>query len=136
MREIDEEKYSEKFVSQILGVPQISAIFEYLQSLDGIVPASAGVEVLKKLEDQSIDPKIFTKEITYFARLVLLARHKLVDEKQIVENYGEHILEFVKVFLTNKNPKINSLTLSKILESENISKNSSLPFLVYELLLL
>jgi DNA polymerase-3 subunit gamma/tau len=132
----DEEKYTEKFVSQILGVPQISAIFEYLKSLDGIVDGGVGVEILKNLEDQSIDPKIFTKEITYFARLVLMARHKLVDEKQIVESYGEHIFEFVKEFLQNKSPKINSLTLAKILEAENISKNSSLPFLVYELLLL
>ena len=70
------------------------------------------------------------------ALVILLAKHKLVSETEIKENYGEHILEFVKEFLNNKNPKINSLVLAKILEAENISKNSSIPFLVYELLLI
>jgi DNA polymerase-3 subunit gamma/tau len=131
-----EEKYTEDFVSKILGVPQVSAIFGYLKSLDGIDEGKVGVEVLKKLEEQSVDTKLFAKELTYFARLVLLARHKLIAEKEIVSEYGEHILEFVNEFLKNKTPKINSVVLAKIIEAENISKLSSLPFLVYELLLL
>lgn len=129
-------EYTEKFVAGILGIPQISAIFEYLQSLDGIVEATKGIEVLQNLEKQSVDTKLFSKEVTYFARLILLARHKLINEKEIVEEYGEHILEFVKNFLNNKQPKINSLLLSKIIEAEFTSKNSSLPFLVYELFLI
>ncbi len=132
----DEEKYSEEFVSKILGVPQVSAIFEYLKSLDGLVDAEVGIKVLKKLEEQSVDSKLFAKEITYFVRLVLLARHKLFEEKEIIENYGEHIFAFVKEFLQNKNPKINSLVLAKIIEAEFTSKNSSLPFLIYELLVI
>jgi DNA polymerase-3 subunit gamma/tau len=131
-----EEKYSGKFVSDVLGIPQISAIFEYLQSLDGILEASKGIEVLQSLEKQSVDTKLFSKELTYFARLVLLARHKLINEKDIAAEYGEHILEFVNKFLVNQKPKINSAMLSKIIEAEFISKNSSLPFLVYELLLM
>lgn len=129
-------KYSEDFVSKILGVPQISAIFNYLKSVDGILPGEDGVKTLKNLEDQSVDTNLFAKELTYFARLVLLARHKLITEKEISEEYGEHILEFVKEFLQNKSPKFNSASLAKIIESEIISKNSSLPFLVYELLLI
>lgn len=132
----DESKYSEEFVSKILGVPQVSAIFTYLKSVDGLVDSTGGIQTLKALEEMNIDYKIFSKEITYFARLVMLARHKLISEKEIVENYGEHIWEFVKEFLQNKSPKLNSSTLSKILEAEQISKTSSLPFLVYELLLL
>lgn len=132
----NEKKYSEDFVSKILGVPQISAIFDYLKSLDGLIEGEKGIKVLQKLQEQSVDSKLFSKEITYFARLILLAKHKLVSETEIKENYGEHILEFVKEFLNNKNPKINSLVLAKILEAENISKNSSIPFLVYELLLI
>ncbi len=132
----EEKKYTEEFVAKVLGVPQLSAIFEYLKALDGIEKPEKGIEILKKLEDQSIEPKLFSKELTYFARLVLLARHKLISEKEIVENYGEHISEFVKEFMLNKTPKINSLMLAKIIESEYISKNSSLPFLTYELLLL
>ncbi len=139
-----EKKYSEEFVSKILGVPQTSAIFEYLKSLDGIVGGEVGIKVLKKLEEQSADPKLFSKELTYFARVVLLARHKLVSEQEIKENYGEHILEFLKDFSTPLTPpssragtsKINSLLLAKIIEAEHISKNSSIPFLVYELLLI
>jgi hypothetical protein len=68
-----------------------------------------------------------------------LARHKLISEKEIVSEYGEHILEFVSEFLKNtkkeNSPKINSSMLAKIIEAEFTSKNSSLPFLVYELLL-
>lgn len=131
-----DEKYTEEFVSKILGVPQISAIFTYLKSLDGILSADEGVKILQELENMSVDTKLFAKELTYFARLVLLARHKLVGEVEIKSEYGEHILEFVKLFLSNKTPKINSLVLSKIIEAEFTSKNSSLPFLVYELLLL
>lgn len=131
----DEGKYTEEFVSKILGVPQISAIFTYLKSLDGVVSVEEGIKVLQELEDMSIDTKLFAKELTYFARLVLLARHKLISEKEISETYGEHILKFVEEF-TKKAGKINSLMLAKIVEAEITSKNSSLPFLVYELLLL
>jgi DNA polymerase-3 subunit gamma/tau len=138
-----DEKYTEEFVSKILGVPQISAIFTYLKSLDGIIDSKGGVEVLQKLEDSGVDYLLFAKEVTYFARIVLLARHKLISESEIKENYGEHILEFVREFSTPANPdakagtqRINSLTLSKIIEAEIISKNSSLPFLSYELLLI
>lgn len=131
----DEEKYSEEFVSKILGVPQVSAIFGYLKSLDGLFGVDEGIKVLKKLEEQSVDPKLFAKEMTYFARLILLARHKLVSENEIKVNYGEHISEFIKEFLQNKSPKINSLILGKIIEAEFTSKNSSFPFLVYELMI-
>lgn len=136
----ENEEYSEEFVSKILGVPQTSSIFEYLKSLDGIVGQDVGIKILQDLEKLSVDPKLFAKELTYFARLVLLARHKLIGEKEIQASYGEHVLEFMMEFLKNNKkdtlPKINSAMLAKIIEAENISKNSSLPFLVYELLLL
>jgi DNA polymerase-3 subunit gamma/tau len=132
----EEKKYTEEFVAKVLGVPQLSAIFDYLKALDGIEKPEKGIEVLKKLEEQSIEPKLFSKELTYFARIVLLARHKLINEKEISENYGVHILEFILEFMKNKSPKINSIMLAKIIESEHISKNSSLPFLTYELLLI
>lgn len=131
-----DEKYTEEFVAKILGVPQISAIFNYLKSLDGIMGADEGVKVLNELEKQSVDTKLFAKELTFFARLVLLSRHKLISEKEISSEYGEHVLEFTRVFSSNKTPKINSALLSKIIDAEFTSKNSSLPFLVYELLLI
>jgi hypothetical protein len=129
-------KYDEKFVSRILGIPTVSAIFEYLKALDSIIDPKEGIKVLEGLEKNSVDSKLFARELTFFARIILLARHKLIKDEEISENYGEHILEFVKEFLGNKTPKINSQMLAKIIESENISKNSSLPFLVYELHLL
>ena len=140
----DADNYSEIFVAKILGLPQVSAIFEYLKSLDGIISGEEGVKVLKKLEEQSIDTVLFAKEVTYFARLVLLARHKLIDVEEMKKEYGEHILEFVKSIIENKaletnkeyKSKLNSAMLAKILEAEITSKNSSLPLLSYELLLL
>jgi DNA polymerase-3 subunit gamma/tau len=139
-----DEKYTEDFVSKILGVPQISAIFTYLKALDGIIENKDGIEILQSLENSGVDYLLFAKEVTYFARIVLLARHKLISDTEIKENYGEHILEFVKEFLTapghtissEGSPKINSVVLSKIIDAEITSKNSSLPFLAYELLLL
>lgn len=131
-----DEKYTEKFVASILGIPEISAVFNYLKALDGIVPASAGIEVLNQMEKNSADTKLFSKEVIYFARLVMLGRHKLITEKEIAEEYGEHILQFVEEFLKNKTPKVNSGVLAKIIEAENVSKLSSLPFFVYELMLL
>jgi DNA polymerase-3 subunit gamma/tau len=131
-----EKKYTEDFVSKVLGVPPVSAIFEYLRSLDGVLGTQEGVKVLEKLEKQGIDPKLFSKELTYFARLVLLSRHKLIDEKEVSESYGEHISSFIKDFLQNKQPKFNSVVLAKLLEAEIAVKYSSLPFLSYELLLL
>lgn len=132
----NEDKYTDKFISSILGIPQIKAVFEYLKSLDGIIDASEGVEVLQDLSNQSVDTKLFAKEITYFARLVLLARHKLISEVEIKKEYGEHIWELIEEFGKNKNPKINSSMLAKIIDAEFTSQNSSLPFLTYELLLL
>jgi len=131
-----DEKYTEEFVAKILGLPQVSAIFEYLESLDGLVAAAEGIQVLKKLEEQSVDTNLFAKEVTYFARLVLLARHKLVTEKEIEGEYGAHILEFISQFLKNPTPKFTSATLAKLLNAEISSKTSSLPLLNYELLLL
>lgn len=131
-----DEKYTEEFVAKILGLPQVSAIFEYLKSLDGIVSAQEGIQVLKKLEEQSVDTNLFAKEVTYFARLVLLARHKLVTEAEIEKEYGSHILEFITQFIKNGTPKFTSATLSKLLTAEISSKNSSLPFLIYELLII
>jgi DNA polymerase-3 subunit gamma/tau len=64
----DESKYSEEFVSKILGVPQVSAIFTYLKSIDGLVDSAQGIQTLKTLEEMNVDYKIFSKEITYFAR--------------------------------------------------------------------
>ncbi len=132
----NDQEYTEEFVAKVLGIPQVSAIFDYLKSLDGITEAKEGVEVLKKLEDISIDTNLFAKELVYFARLLLLARHKLITGEEIKKEYGEHILEFVKMFLENTTPKINSALLARILESEISSKNSSLPMLGWELLLL
>ncbi len=131
-----EDKYTEKFVASILGIPQVTAIFEYLKALDGITEAGEGIQVLKGLEENSTDPTLFSKELVYFARLIMLVRHKLIKDTEIVESYGEHILEFAKEFTKNAKGKINSQILSKIIEAEQTSKNSSLPFLVYELLLL
>lgn len=136
-----DEKYTEEFVAKILGLSQVSAIFEYLQSLDGIIGAYEGIKVLNKFEEQSVDTNLFAKQVTYFARLILLARHKLINEKEIQMEYGEHILEFIRKFMNIQitpdfKPKINSTMLAKILEAEISSKNSSLPFLTYELLLL
>jgi DNA polymerase-3 subunit gamma/tau len=132
----EDEKFTEEFVSKVLGVPQISAIFAYLKSLDGLMEPGDGVKVLEKLGSQSVDPKLFSKELTYFARVLLLGRHGLISEKEIIENYGQHIFDLVQVFKNNKKPKLNSLVLSKLIEAEYISKNSSLPYLAYELQLM
>lgn len=131
-----DEKYTEKFVSSILGIPQISAIFEYLKALDGLAEIKDGIRVLKELEDLSVDSKVFSKELIYFTRLIMLGRHKLITEDEIKNSYGEHVYIFIEEFLKNKQPKINSSILSKIIEAEQTSKNSSMPFLVYELLLI
>jgi DNA polymerase-3 subunit gamma/tau len=130
------EKFTEKFVSEILGIPETSAIFEYIKSLDGLIEKSEGINVLKKIEEQGVDAHLFAKQVTYFARLALLGRHKILNEKQIETEYGEHILNFVTEILKNKKPEFNSLTLAKLLEAEFKAKNSSFPFLSYELLLL
>jgi DNA polymerase-3 subunit gamma/tau len=131
-----DEKYSEEFVAKILGLPQVSAIFEYLKSLDGLVAAEGGIQVLKKLEEQSVDTNLFAKEVTYFSRLILLARHKLVTEDEIKQVYGSHILDFISQFLKNSTPKFTSATLARLINAEISSKNSSLPLLNYELLLI
>jgi DNA polymerase-3 subunit gamma/tau len=129
------DNYSEEFVAKILGLPQVSAIFTYLKSLDGMVSTQEGIGILKKLEEQSVDTNLFSKELTYFARLLLLARHQLITPQEIEGEYGAHIAEFIKEFLQNKSPKFNSKTLSQIISAEITSKNSSLPLLNYELLL-
>jgi len=131
-----ETKYTEEFVGKILGIAPTKAIFSYLKSLDGIETIESGIGVLKSLEESGVDNILFGKELTYYARLVLLSRHKLLSEKDIKESYGEHILEFIKVFADNTKGKINSAMLAKIIESESISRNSSIPYLVYELILL
>lgn len=131
-----EDKYTEKFVGNILGIAPTESIFNYLKSLDGLEENSVGIDTLKKLEQSGVDNVLFAKELTYYARLVLLVRHKLISADEIKENYGEHILEYVSDFTKNKKPIINSLVLAKIIEAEIVSKNSSLPFLSYELLLI
>ncbi len=130
-----EVEYTEVFVSKILGVPETTAIFNFLKSLDGISLPESGLSILKQLEERSVDVNIFSKQVTFFSRLVLLSRHKLLGEKKISEEYGQRILEFTKEFLENKAPKLNSTMMSRIIEAENTAKKSSLPFLVYELFL-
>ncbi len=129
-----EQIFTEEFVSKILGIPATSAIFLYLKSLDGISDTQTGVEVLKNLEKQRVDNILFAKELTYYARILLLFRHGLIKEEEIKQEFGEHILEFLNEFKTHKTPKINSGMLAKIIDAEINSKNSSLPFLSYELL--
>ena len=135
----NDQEYTEEFVAKVLGIPQVSAIFDYLKSLDGITEAKEGIMVLKKLEEHSIDTNLFAKELVYFARLLLLARHKLITPDEMKGEYGEHVLEFIKIFTENNNKdksqKFNSAMLSKILELEISSKNSSLPMLGWVLLL-
>jgi DNA polymerase III gamma/tau subunit len=129
------EEYTEEFVAKVLGLPQISLIFSFLKSLDGLLPQEEGLRALKMIETGGADTNLFAKEVVYFARLVLLARHKLLTEAEIINEYGAHVLEFINEFLKNKNPKLNSAMLGKILAAEISSKNSSLPYLIYELLL-
>ncbi len=131
-----DEKFSEEFVSKILGIPATSAIFEYLKSLDGIIETTKGIEILMQLEKQSVDNVLFAKEVTYYARILLLFRHGLLKDQEVKNEYGEHIFEFLNSFKSNISPKINSMMLAKIIEAEIKSKNSSLPFLSYELLLM
>jgi len=129
-------KYTGEVVGDILGIAPTKALFGYLLALDGVEDVQSGIDVLRELDQKGIDKKLFARELSYFARLIILARHKLIKEAEIREEYGEHILEFLSEFMKNKKPRINSTILSKIIEAEILAKTSSLPFLSYELLLI
>lgn len=136
----DLEKFTEKEVSKVLGVAPTTLIFDYLKSLDGLEEAKLGIETIKQLEQMSVDPRLFSKEVTYYARLIILFRHKLITENEVKAEYGEHVYLFVEKFTQNLKkenpPKLNSLILAKLITAEIDSKNSSFPFLPYELLLM
>lgn len=129
-------KYGADEVGDILGIAPTKALFGYLLSLDGINDIQSGIDVLRELDLKGVDKNLFARELSYFARLIILSRHKLIKDEEVKEEYGEHILEFLQEFVKNKKPKINSVVLSKILEAEILAKNSTLPFLSYELLLM
>lgn len=131
-----DEKYTEELVGRVLGIAPTTAVFLYLSALDGLIELEKGVEVLKQLEDAGVDAILFAKEVVYYARLVMLFRHKLISEQEIRGEHTEQLVQELGKFIQNKQPKINSKTLADLINGEISVKASSFPFLYYELLLM
>lgn len=130
------QNISEKEVSDILGIPNFIQIFKYIKSLDGINEKSEGINAIIETEKKNIEEKLFSKTLLFYVRLVLEARLGFLKIENIKAEYGEFIGKEIEDILKNKTPKILSGLLAKLLDIDGKIKNSSQPYLLYEILLL
>jgi DNA polymerase-3 subunit gamma/tau len=133
---LSSDKISEKQVSEILGIPNFVNIFNFLKSLDGILEKKEGVKAIQEIEKQNIEEKLFSKTLLFYVRLLLEARLGFIKIEDIKKEFGEYVGGEVEEILKNKAPKILSAVLAKLIEIDGKIKNSSQPFLLYEILLL
>jgi DNA polymerase-3 subunit gamma/tau len=130
------QNISESQVADILGIPNFVNIFKYLKALDGITEKTFGIEAIQETEKQNIDEKLFSKTLLFYVRILLEARLGFIKMDYIQKEFGEYIGKEIEEILKNKTPKILSGILVKLLEIDNKIKNSSQPYLLYEILLL
>ncbi len=130
------QNISEGDVSEILGIPNFVQIFKYIKSLDGILEKFEGVSAILETEKANIDERLFSKTLLFYIRLVLETRLGFMKMEKIKAEYGEFISKEIEDILKNKTPKVLSGLLAKLLEIDSKIKNSSQPYLLYEILLL
>jgi DNA polymerase-3 subunit gamma/tau len=127
---------SEKEVSDILGIPNFVNVFNFLKALDGINEKTVGIKAIQDTEKGGVDEKLFSKTLLFYVRLLLEARLGFLNKESLRTDFGDYVGGEIEEILKNKQPKILSGILAKLLEIDGKIKNSSQPYLLYEILLL
>jgi DNA polymerase III subunit gamma/tau len=131
------EKISEESVNKILNIPSIQVVMNYIKALDikGELEIKNSLQELHALENNNSNILFFSKNVLSIARLLLLTRFGSVSIKEIEQSEGDFVSSSILEMLNNKNPKLLSQTLSKIIEIQG-SHNTNTQILSFELLLL
>jgi DNA polymerase III subunit gamma/tau len=128
---------SESRVNEILNIPSIQVVINYIKALDSREEAQVknSLQELHTLENNNSNILFFSKNVLSISRLLLLARFGVVSIEEIAQSEGDFVSGSISEMLSNKNPKLLSQTLNKIIDIQSSHGNGT-QILSFELLLL
>lgn len=128
---------SDQEIFRILNISPISSIITIIKALDTKTEndVKEALKIIKDINEKGLDVNYLLNILLRISRILLLARFGGESLKDVNDNEGEMITNFIKDSLQNKQPKLNSLALKEIIQIAE-SKNKDAQLLGLELLLL
>ncbi|GMQ95098.1 MAG: hypothetical protein BMS9Abin13_208 [Patescibacteria group bacterium] len=130
----EDKKISVKEVEEITGAPGQALVNEFIA---GVVEGDAnkGMSAVQKAAGQNTDMRVFLKLILRKMRAALLLRYAKDMEKEIVEEFTEEDLTFLKEISGKNGARLTSATLTELLTAYDQMRYAYLPQLPLELAL-
>jgi len=103
-------------VEKITGAPKISLVQDFIKAL-AFGNVEAGLEVIGKISDSGTDVKIFTTLVLVALRRILLLRYAPKTGEELEKEISKEAFVFLSKIASDKDAKINSKTLLRLLEA-------------------
>jgi DNA polymerase-3 subunit gamma/tau len=129
-----DKKISVDEVEKVTGAPKSELVNNYIESL-ALGDMDLGLNALAKAAESNIDMKVFLELVLAKARAVILLKISASRKKQFAETFSEEDMKFLIDLSENKDSKINSECLLKLLNAHDLLGQSSVPQLPLELVL-
>ncbi len=131
---VGKKKITSENVKEILGETATSFVYEYLESFFSHDVAK-GIKAISLAKESGFQMNIFGGMVLSRLRAVLFLRFSPASKSEIEEEYGEEFENLSKIAEDKKNI-LNSEKMIKAIEAISMIKNSPIPELPLELLLL
>lgn len=131
----DEKKIAVADVEKVTGAPSQQLVHDFLDAI-GLSDPDKGLAAIETAREQNIDMMVFIKRILATMRHVLLLRFSKGYEKTLEEHVGKEEFEILKTFAENKDAKLDSSVLERLLQAHEEVRISYIPGLPLELALI
>lgn len=121
-------------VEMVTGAPKSALVNNYIEAL-ALGDLDLGLNALAKAAESNIDMKVFLELVLVKVRAIILMKISATRKKQFTEIFSEEDMKFLIDLSENKDSKINSEVLLKLLKAHDLLGQSSVPQLPLELVL-
>ena len=129
-----DKKISVEEVEKVTGAPKGELVNDYIKSvIEGDI--DRGIKVVNEAAENNIDMKVYLSLVLAKMRALLILRFAKGQDKKLEDYFSEEDMDMLKKMAENKNLKINSDALLKLLYAYDNIGRSTIPQLPLEIAL-
>lgn len=130
-----DKKIPAEEVEKITGAPDSQFVNKFLLAVnEGDI--SEGLACMNKVANRNTEVELFLKLVLHKARAIILIRFSKEMEKEMMGEFSEEDLLFIKMLAKDKDSNINSSFIRILLQTHIETKMASIPSLPLELALM
>lgn len=126
------KKVKRENIEEIIGIPKNTLVNEFISALVKRDLAS-GLDILKKVNQENLDVKLYLKLVIIKFRMALLLRYAPNLEKDMSGDLSESDLEYLRDLVKNHKENFHSSVLARLLEAYQNIDNAFISVLPLEI---